>query len=73
MLQLTRNFTIACVLGTVILTGILGYLYRGQEIRSLIEQGQSKNDALAQMLGNMPVFGNSIEILEPMYEKLIFI
>ena len=52
MLQLTRNFTIACVLGTVILTGILGYLYRGQEIRSLIEQGQSKNDALAQMLGN---------------------
>ena len=52
MLQLIRNFTITCVIGTVILTAILGYLYREQEISSLIELGQGQNTALAQMFTN---------------------
>lgn len=39
-------------MGTVILTAILGYLYREQAIGSLIELGQSKNVALVQMLTN---------------------
>jgi len=52
MLQLIRKFTLTCVLGTVILTAILGYLYREQEISSLIELGQGQNLALAQMFSN---------------------
>ena len=52
MLQLIRKFSITCVLGTVILTAVLGYLYREREISSLIELGENQNIALAQMVSN---------------------
>ncbi|MEJ2179013.1 MAG: EAL domain-containing protein [Gammaproteobacteria bacterium] len=52
MLQLLRNFTITCVLGTVILTAVLGYLYREQEISSLIELGENQNTMLVQVFAN---------------------
>lgn len=40
------------MLGLVMVTGILGYLYREQEIGNLITLATSKNEALAQVFSN---------------------
>ena len=52
MPQFIRNFTIASVLGLVIVTSVLGYLYREQEIGNLIAFSTSKSEALAQVFSN---------------------
>ncbi|WP_455365170.1 putative bifunctional diguanylate cyclase/phosphodiesterase [Kaarinaea lacus] len=52
MPQFIRNFTIVSMLGLVMVTGILGYLYREQEIGNLITLATSKNEALAQVFSN---------------------
>jgi len=52
MPQFIRNFTITGVLGLVIVTSILGYLYREHEISSLIAFSGSKNEAMVQVFSN---------------------
>jgi len=52
MPQFIRNFTIVSVLGLVVVTGVLGYLYREQEIGNLIAFSTSKSEALAQVFSN---------------------
>ena len=52
MFKFTRNFTIASVIGLVIVVGISGYLYRIQGISNLTELGERQNADLVQIFVN---------------------
>ncbi|WP_455206661.1 putative bifunctional diguanylate cyclase/phosphodiesterase [Kaarinaea lacus] len=53
MSQFIRNFTIAGILGLVIVTSILGYLYRDREIDNLIGFSAGESQALVQVFDNL--------------------
>jgi len=48
-----RNFTITGILGLVIVTSILGYLYREHEISNLIAFSGSESEAMVQVFSNV--------------------
>ncbi|HEY5602690.1 MAG TPA: hypothetical protein VIM41_06245, partial [Gammaproteobacteria bacterium] len=60
-----RNFTIAGLLGLVIITSILGYLYREHEINNLIALSANKGAALARVFNNVtwPEFSPHLQAL----------
>jgi diguanylate cyclase (GGDEF)-like protein len=66
MSQFLRNFTIAGLAGLVLLTAILGYLYREREINHLITFSEGESAALAQVFNNViwPDFSHFLESIK---------
>jgi diguanylate cyclase (GGDEF)-like protein len=66
MSRFLRNFTIAGLAGLVLLTGILGYLFREREINHLIAFSTGENAALAQVLNNVtwPDFSHFLDSIK---------
>ena len=52
MSKLTRNFSIAGFTGVVLITAVLGYLYRHAEITNLIQGAEKQNKILTQLFVN---------------------
>lgn len=52
MYKLTRNFSIVGFSGVVLMTALLGYLYRQAELSNLIQGAQTQNKTLAQLFTN---------------------